>query len=276
MRNSEQGDTIARLSRRLGITNDTIRHYRETGLLHPSAGENGYYRYDTHDMLRILITREMRSMDISLKEAADFSEHRNVSDFTAFLAAREASLSEQMEKLTLALERIRETRVYAECALTLPGKVEAFTGPGTVAVCAIGPGLPHDRGRVLGPWADKLPFTYVSATIPLEELDRGAPGRAFSVTAGIGALEKYTGAFRLPVPEYAYRQPGGSFIRTCITTRDILAVTYEDLRILYEYRDAHGLRFAGCSGGRVLFLENTAEGPLYHLLVWVPVRPAAT
>lgn len=265
-------DTVKQLSRRLGVSPDTVRHYRETGVIHPEAAANGYRHYSEHDMLRILVTREMRSMDISLGDADDFFKNRTIGEFNGFLDAREQQLAEQLEHLTLALERVRETRVYARCAETLPGKVEEFDGAATVAVSSIGTEDPYSRGETMRAWLDHLPFTYISATVSLEDLENGAPQKPFAVTCGAGALEKYVRAFSLPVPEYAHHQPGGHFIRTCITTRDILNIGYDDLKILYDYRDAHGLRFAGCTGGRVLFMEDLKDGPVYHLLVWVPVR----
>ena len=264
-------DTIRQLSRRLGVSTDTIRHYREIGMIHPDIQPNGYCLYDEDDLIRILSIREMRSMDISLPEAKDFVCQKSVTEYNDWLALREQSLRHQIYDLELRLSRLKETQVYASCGVRLMNCVEEFDGPATWALSAVGTNKQAMVGDLLQEWVDHFPFTYVSATIPLQSLNDTA--RPLQIAVGVGSLIRYVEEFRLPCPEGAFFQPGGHFIRTCISTRDILHLSRESLRPLYDYRDAHHLRFAGCSGGRVLFIRETEEGPLYTLLVWIPVRP---
>ena len=127
-------DTVKQLSRRLGVSIDTIRHYRELGLLHPHIRENGYADYGLDDMLRILVTREMRSMDISLPETQDFLTHRSMRNYNDWLTLREQALHDRIHYLQLELERLQETKTYASCGVRLLGEVEEFDGPSTWAV----------------------------------------------------------------------------------------------------------------------------------------------
>lgn len=267
-------DTVRQLSRRLGISTDTIRHYRELGLLHPQIRDNGYAAYSLDDMLRILVTREMRSMDISLPEAQDFLQHRTMGDYNDFLALRERALRDRIHYLQLELGRLQETKTYASCGVRLLGQVEEFDGPSTWAVSSIGVENPYGRGDVLAEWVEHFPFTYVSATITLEDLQKTQGDTPYPVTVGAGALEKYVHTFSLPLPDYAHFQPGGHFIRTCIVTRDVLHITPRDLAPLHEYAAAHSMRFVSCTGGRILFMEDSGSAPEYYLLVWVRVDPA--
>ena len=266
-------DTVKQLSRRLGVSTDTIRHYRELGLLHPQILQNGYASYGVDDMLRILITREMRSMDISLPETQDFLNNRSMGSYNDWLALRERALCERIRYLQLELERLKETRTYASCGVRLLGEVEEFDGPSTWAVCSIGVKDPYRRGDVLSEWIEHFPFTYVSATITLDDLHRTHGDTPYRITLGAGALEKYVHEFSLPLPDDAHFQPGGHFIRTCIVTKDLLHITPQDIAPLHAYAKAHGMRFASCTGGRVLFMEDHGGAPEYYLLVWVRVEP---
>lgn len=265
-------DTVKQLSRRLGVSTDTIRHYRELGLLHPQIHENGYAYYGPDDMLRILVTREMRSMDISLPETQDFLKNRSMRNYYDWLALRERALNDRIHYLQLELCRLQETKTYAGCGVRLLGEVEEFDGPGTWAVCSIGVEHPYERGEALSEWIEHFPFTYVSATITLTDLLGTRGDTPYRIDIGAGALEKYVHTFSLPLPSDAHFQPGGHFIRTCIVTRDVLHITPNDLAPLHAYTRAHGLRYVSCTGGRILFMEDSKDAPLYYLLVWVRVE----
>ena len=266
-------DTVKQLSRRLGVSMDTIRHYRELGLLHPRILENGYASYGIDDMLRILVTREMRSMDISLPETQDFLSHRSMRSYNDWLTLREKALNDRIRYLQLELGRLQETKTYAGCGVRLLGKVEEFEGPSTWAVCAIGVANPYQRGDMLSEWIAHFPFTYVSATITLDDLTHTQEDAPFRISIGAGALEKYVHTFSLPLSSDAHFQPGGRFIRTCIVTRDVLHITPRDIAPLYEYAGTHRLRFASCTGGRILFMEDHGDYADYYLLIWVRVEP---
>lgn len=263
-------DTIRQLTKRLGVSADTIRYYRELGLLHPHVRENGYHEYTVDDMLAILLIREMRSMDISLPAVKDFLERQSMNEYSQWLDLREEALLNGIKRLNLLLGRLHETKVYASCGVRLLNQVEEFDGPATWAVSSIGTERPYEKGQVLEKWVGHLPFTYVSATILLPDLQRCHGSEPYPVAIGMGALEKYVNEFSLPLPEYACFQPGGHFIRTCIPVPDILAVSPEDLKPLTQYAREKGYRFASCTGGRILFIEQK-EKPLYYFLVWVRV-----
>jgi len=266
-------DTIKQLSRRLGVSTDTIRHYRELGLLHPQILDNGYASYGLHDMLRILVTREMRSMDISLPETQSFLTRQSMADYNEWLALREQALLDRIHYLQLELQRLHETKTYASCGVRLLGQVEEFDGPSTWAVGSIGVRDPYKRGEVISEWIEHFPFTYVSATITLDDLLHTQDSSPYPVSIGAGSLEKYVHTFSLPLPSYAHFQPGGHFIRTCIVTGNPLHITPSDIAPLHDYARAHHMHFASCTGGRILFMEDNGAVPQYYLLIWVRVEP---
>ena len=230
-------DTIRQLSRRLGVSTDTIRHYREIGMIHPDIQPNGYCLYDEDDLIRILSIREMRSMDISLPEAKDFVCQKSVTEYNDWLALREQSLRHQIYDLELRLSRLKETQVYASCGVRLMNGVEEFDGPATWALSAVGTNKQAMVGDLLQEWVDHFPFTYVSATIPLQSLNNTA--HPLQIAIGVGSLIRYVEEFRLPCPEGAFFQPGGHFIRTCISPAN-RSVPYTTIatHIICALRDA--------------------------------------
>lgn len=261
--------TVRKLADCIGVTPETIRHYREIGLLNPKVRENGYYDYTVNDALAALLTREMRTYGMQLESIRDSSG--SIGEYNKLLADREAELEQEIEMIRLELSRMQETRIYASCGVRILNKVEEFAGPPTWAVAAINrkKGFLPDCG--VEQWVKHFPFTYVSATIPLEELNSRKGPDLYDIQIGLGALIHYVEKFRLPLDGRAYYQPGGRFIRTCITTRDLFSLCPQDISPLLEHAEAHGYVFASCTGGRLLYIDRTEKGPLFYLLVWVRV-----
>ena len=265
--------TIQKLASAIGVTPETIRHYRNLGLLHPQAGENGYYSYTVDDALTVLLTRELRAYSMNLDFIKDAYASSDMEEYNQMLQSRKDDLTRQLEELRLELLRMEETLVYASCGMRILGGVEEFDGPATYAapIFSRQKGLLHTAG--MDAWVARLPFTYVSATIPLDSLN-DPPQGPYPVQVGMGALIGYVEKFGLPLDKNAHYQPGGHFIRTCITTQDLLSVTPQDLKPLTDYAQSRELRFTSCTGGRLLFISRKGEKPVYYLLVWVGVEKA--
>ncbi|AFM01656.1 MULTISPECIES: MerR family transcriptional regulator [Desulfitobacterium] len=263
--------TIRKFADCIGVTPETIRHYREIGLLNPKVRENGYYDYTVNDALTALLTREMRTYGMQLESIRD--SYDSIGEYNKLLADREAELKRDMEMIRLELSRMHETRIYASCGVRILNKVEEFEGPPTWAVATINRKEGFLPNRGMEQWVKQFPFTYVSATIPLEELNSRKGLDLYDIQIGLGALIHYVEKFQLPLGGRSYYQPGGRFIRTCITTRDLFSLSPQDISPLLEYAEAQGYVFASCTGGRLLYIDRTEKGPLFYLLVWVRVDP---
>lgn len=63
---------IGELADRTGLSNRTIRHYDEIGLLHPSGRTEGGFRlYTGTDLARLLIIRRMKPLGFTLEQMAE-------------------------------------------------------------------------------------------------------------------------------------------------------------------------------------------------------------
>ena len=61
--------TVIELARRAGVTADTVRHYTRSGLLIPQRdGSNGYNRYSSSDLARLLFIRKAKQLGFSLED----------------------------------------------------------------------------------------------------------------------------------------------------------------------------------------------------------------
>ncbi|MCL9664528.1 MerR family transcriptional regulator [Curtobacterium albidum] len=93
---------IGELADRTGLSNRTIRHYDEVGLLHPSGRTEGGFRlYTDTDLARLLIIRRMKPLGFTLEQMAEL---------LAVVDALEAADDADRERLRGQLdEYIRDT-----------------------------------------------------------------------------------------------------------------------------------------------------------------------
>ena len=54
---------IGEISRLYGVGPDSLRYYEELGILKPHRGENNYRMYHIHDLWRLNVIRDLRSLD---------------------------------------------------------------------------------------------------------------------------------------------------------------------------------------------------------------------
>ncbi len=266
-------ETIHRFSKAVGLRPETIRYYREMGLLHPEIQSNGFYYYDQNDAIITLMIRELKAYDFSLDTIKESMQNQTIEDIVDQLKNRETSLIEQIRQIELELSRMKETRIYTECGLRLRNCVEEFNGPATWAVPFNEDSDHFCKTTQLNQWSSYFPFVYASLTIPQDQLISRQENTPFSVKLGLGSLIHYVEKFKLPLDSTCLFQPGGHFIRTCIIVRDINHITPQDCDILYQYVHKRHYRFASCTGGRILFVEHADTEPLFHLLIWVRVEP---
>ena len=63
---------INELSKITFIHPETIRMYRNMGLLHPKKLENGYYDYSTQDFVSLVYLRKLRVYNFSIEEIQEY------------------------------------------------------------------------------------------------------------------------------------------------------------------------------------------------------------
>ncbi|WP_195988128.1 MerR family transcriptional regulator [Clostridium sp. D53t1_180928_C8] len=78
--------TRGEVSKFLGVTKDTLRHYEECGLINPHENEKNRYKYYSIADLEILnVVLFLRSMDVPISEIPNFIECKDINSYSNFL-----------------------------------------------------------------------------------------------------------------------------------------------------------------------------------------------
>lgn len=113
---------IGELAERTALSQRTIRHYDQIGLLTPSGrSEGGFRLYTEYDYDRLMLIRRMKPLGYSLEQMGDLlaaldgadgdgagakSARRALHDFRADAEERRATLAQQLDAADEFIERL--------------------------------------------------------------------------------------------------------------------------------------------------------------------------
>lgn len=100
---------IGEVSKIGGISQRTLRHYDELGLMQPDlVGDNGYRYYSLQTMLKIPVINYLKMMGLSLEEIASMMQHPSLGQARKFLSKHLAECDKQARLLAEKREAIVE------------------------------------------------------------------------------------------------------------------------------------------------------------------------
>ncbi|MGL4344095.1 MAG: MerR family transcriptional regulator [Cellulosilyticaceae bacterium] len=101
--------TIGQVAKFLGVSRDTLKFYEEKGLVRPKQDEdNGYRRYNDHDIYDVITTNFYRQLDIEVKKIQEIRWQKSVDEMDQLLCDRRQRLEEEIAYKQRLLERIDE------------------------------------------------------------------------------------------------------------------------------------------------------------------------
>ena len=69
---------IGEISKLYGIGVDSIRYYEEIGIIKPQRSESGYRYYSIHDIWRLNVIRDLRSIGFTMEQIREYLDHHTV------------------------------------------------------------------------------------------------------------------------------------------------------------------------------------------------------
>ena len=101
--------SVGEISKALGISTETIRHYVQEGIITPHKNpENNYWEYSSDDFLRLTDILFYRSMGLSVKEIRDIMLGTPVEKIGDIIRRRHVELTKSIKETVEMLQRLDE------------------------------------------------------------------------------------------------------------------------------------------------------------------------
>lgn len=265
---------INELARISGVSPETIRKYRDRGLLTPQCNpENGYYEYSKADFLNLLYIRKLRGSNLSL-EMIDRTYHSE--DAASLLEGYRMTidaLEEEIKQLRRREMMLRLSYRHYERDADYLGKIRAIDAFGAKYDSYFDP-ADHDEVRQL--WIDNMDlFTLVLCIdrryFEIEQLPEAVPLRV-----GLGTYEDILRETGLPLPRNVSIFPEGHYVSFFLELEDVEHMSGAALVPVRNYLREQGLRAVSDTTAYLYRVDQAGEKLRFVFCVRVRVEEVCT
>ena len=109
---------IGEISKLYGIGVDSIRYYEEIGIIKPERSESGYRHYSIHDIWRLNVIRDLRSIGFTMEQIREYLDHHTVLSSISMLEDEKDAIAKQIQYLQ---KRRAQTKQHSFGILSAPG-----------------------------------------------------------------------------------------------------------------------------------------------------------
>ncbi len=121
---------IGEISKLYGIGVDSIRYYEEIGIIKPQRSASGYRQYSIHDIWRLNVIRDLRSIGFTMEQIHEYLKHHTVSSSLSMLEDEKEAIAKQMEYLQKLQKNVAHRLDNIHSALSLPlGEIRLMNIP---------------------------------------------------------------------------------------------------------------------------------------------------
>lgn len=111
---------IGEISKLYGIGLDSIRYYEEIGIIKPMRSDSGYRYYSIHDIWKLNVIRDLRSIGFTMEQIREYLNHHTVSSSLSMLENEKETIAKQIQYLQKLQKNVEHRLNNIHSALSLP------------------------------------------------------------------------------------------------------------------------------------------------------------
>lgn len=111
---------IGEISKLYDIGVDSIRYYEEIGIIKPERSESGYRRYSIHDIWRLNVIRDLRSIGFTMEQIREYLENHNTASSLKLLEEEQDAIQKQLLQLRKLQKNVEHRLNTIRSARNLP------------------------------------------------------------------------------------------------------------------------------------------------------------
>ncbi len=229
--------TIRDLSKISRVSPETIRLYRNRGLLTPQQNKsNRYYNYSIENLYQLLYIRKLRKISLPLGAIADTYQNDSLPDLVTAYGNEAAALEQEIlglkrkkAMLDLTLDHLRECRA----AMSEPVAIQSY---GEKYDCIE---LDNLEDPALDAWMEHMDLFAQTLWIPKAILSARRLPEYIPLRAGIGSYKSILDEYCLPIPEHTIVYPHGSYITDTVVLKHLDSLRCSQILPLLRYIKKH-------------------------------------
>ncbi len=111
---------IGEISKLYEIGVDSIRYYEEIGIIKPMRSESGYRYYNIHDIWKLNVIRDLRSIGFTMEQIRKYLDRHTISSSLSMLEDEKDAISKQIQHLQKLQKNVDHRLNNIHSALSLP------------------------------------------------------------------------------------------------------------------------------------------------------------
>lgn len=224
---------IRELSKMSYVNPETIRVYRNKGMLRPVQDErSGYYEYSAEDLLNVLYIRKLTGSNLSLDTVSYTYEHSDLSDILEGYRREVARLDAEVEKLLKRQHMLKITMDHLEEYCEHASGISLINAFDTRYDLYF---EKHSSNPAMGIWMKNIELFTQTVGIRREILSLEPLPENVPVHLGIGSYDGVLRAYHLPMPEEAIVFPKGKYVTSHVSLDDLHFISRSQLEPMMDY-----------------------------------------
>lgn len=258
---------INELARFAGVNAETIRKYRDRGLLLPEKNpENGYYEYSYADCLDLLYIRKLRGAHLSLDAIEATYGSGDAETILEGYRATIEDLEEQIRQLKRREMMLRVTYRHYERDAKATEQIRVIEAFDVKLDAYFDRENPDEIRRL---WIRNIDLFTLVVCIEQEYFEMDSLPERIPIRLGIGSYEKVLREENCPIPEKVSVFPKGKYVSFFLEVEDLWTISREALEPVRSFLRKEQIHVTGSSTAYLYRVDHTRGKPVFIFCVRV-------
>lgn len=224
---------ISDLSKLSFVNPETIRVYRNRGILHPQRdAQNGYYDYSMEDLLNVLYIRKLTGSNLSLDTISHTYHHSDLSDILNGYRKELDRLNNEVEELLKRqyvlqitmehLEEYRENMVGISLIDAFDTRYDSYFQESS-------------QDPAMDIWMQNIELFTQTIGIKKELLLQEPMPERLPVRLGIGSYKVFLEGYGMPMPKEYIVFPKGKYVTAQVILDNLNYISKSQLQPMMDY-----------------------------------------
>lgn len=259
---------INTLAKMTSTSKETIRLYREKGLLHPEKNiDNNYFIYTMRDFCTVMFIKKMRYFNMSLNNIKYLLNRNDPNKFIEQYDKQIESLQQEEKRIRNQIKHLKMAKEYLESSFESEGRVIEKSFISTRY--DIYPDLLENKDKHLYDNMILKSDIYINTIyisrkeILCNSLDK------LKVYIGLGIDDQVIKQYKVKVPSQALIFPSGMYLVTMVKITQLNEISRNDILPIIKYAEANNYNIVSGITSFLAYIDHTSHSYYYRIRVQV-------